>query len=205
MTYERRMLGRSVLGSTPVDTAVPEPGSPQPPIYPLEVGDHGAWLEVRASPADGACGVHGYPCKHPGVDVAGGAGTPVNAPESGTIVMIGDGNSAPFVGYGPWYIVIQGESGVFHLLGHLEPASSSMGPMGGVVSAGDQVGTTSSANHTHWEVRSKVSPDFSSGEDNFTNNSDPIAWLADARFPIPIATVLLAASAAVLLYLISKR
>lgn len=197
MAYARR----GVLGATAVDTAAPAPGRPQPPIYPLQVGAHGAWLEVRSSPADGSCGVRGYPCKHPGVDVAGGAGTPVVAPESGTIVLIGDGASPPFVGYGPWFVLIAGASGVFHLLGHLEPATAGMGQMGASVSAGDQVGTTSSANHTHWEVRSKPYP--GAGEDNFTNNSDPIAWLSSASFPL--ATVLLTVGAAALLYLIVER
>lgn len=177
------------LGATPVATGAPEPGKPQPPIYPLQIGDHGGWLEVRSSPADGACGVHGYPCKHPGIDVAGAAGTPVVAPESGSVVMVGDGNSAPFVGYGPWFVIIQGDSGKFHFLGHLEPAASSMAPMGAQVSAGDQVGTTSSANHTHWEVRDKMVPDFAAGEDNFTNNSDPVGWLETAAIGIGAALI----------------
>lgn len=202
MSYTRR-IAYSALGGTPIDTPAPAPGQPQSPIYPLEVGSHGAWLEVRSSAADGACGVHGYPCKHPGVDVAGGAGTPVVAPESGTVVMIGDGNSAPFVGYGPWFIVIQGESGAFHLLGHLDPGTLGMAQMNATVSAGDQVGTTSSANHTHWEVREKMVPNFAAGEDNFSNNSDPIAWIGDARFPL--GPVLIVTGAALLLYLVIQR
>jgi len=201
MGYLRRL---SSLGATPVDVDPPAPGRPQPPIYPLVVGSHGAWLETRSSPADGSCGVHGYPCQHPGVDVAGSQGTPVVAPESGTVVMIGDGNSAPFVGYGPWFAIIAGDSGKFHFLGHLDPATSGMAPMGSQVTAGQQVGTTSSANHTHWEVRDKMVPDFAAGETNFDNNSDPLAWLTLA--PIGgAATALLAAGAALLLYLLYTR
>lgn len=193
---------RRGLSGTPVEMSLPAPGKAQPPIYPLEIGAHGGWLEVRSSEADGACGVHGYPCKHPGVDVAGTMGTLVVAPESGTIVMATDGNSAPFVGYGPWLVVIQGDSGKFHLLGHLEPAAAEMGVMGARVTAGDSIGMTSSANHTHWEVRSKLSPDFANGEDNFTNNTDPLAWLSmsNALFPM-----LLAGGAALLVYLIARR
>ncbi len=201
MTYTRPTRG--VLGATPVPTDAPEPGSPQPPIWPLSIGAHGGWLEVRADASDGSCGVHGYPCQHPGVDVAGMAGTPVVAPESGTIVMVGDGNSAPFVGYGPWFAVIQGDGGKFHLLGHLEPAAAGMGPMGAQVTAGDQIGVTSSANHTHWEVRSSLVPDFAGGETNIDNNSDPIGWLTLAA--IGAGTVLVVGGSALLLWLLLRR
>lgn len=198
MTYARL---RRPLGATPVETEAPEPGRPQPPIYPLQVGAHGGWLEVRSTPADGSCGVHGYPCKHPGLDVAGAAGTSVVAPESGTVVAVGDGSAAPFVGYGPWFVIIQGQdSGKFHFLGHLEPLTSSMAPMGAQVVAGDQVGVTSSANHTHWEVRAKVVPDFAAGEDNFTNNTDPLGWLSGASMGIGAA--LLVGGAALFLWLL---
>ncbi len=185
------------FGATAVD--FPSPGSPrQAPIYPLLVGSHGAWLEVRSSPADGACGVHGYPCMHPGVDVAGEAGTPVVAPEDGVIVLAGDGNSAPFVGYGPWFVIIQGASGKFHFLGHLDPSAAAQGPVGAVVTSGQQVGVTSSANHTHWEVRTKMVPDFAAGEDNFSNNSDPIAWMTGGG---SFGAVLVIGGAALLAYL----
>jgi murein DD-endopeptidase MepM/ murein hydrolase activator NlpD len=193
VTYLRR-----ALSGTPVDAPAPVSGNIQAPIYPLEVGAHGAWLEVRSSPADGACGVHGYPCKHPGVDVAGVQGTTVVAPESGTIVAVGDGASAPFVGYGPWFAIIQGDGGKFHFLGHLDPSTAGMGLQGAAVTAGDPVGTTSSANHTHWEVRTRMVPDFANGEDNFSNNSDPLAWLASQDLVVPL---LLIGAAALLIYL----
>lgn len=204
MAYARiRHSLRSALGATTVDTAAPAPGRPQPPIYPLQVGAHGAWRQVRSSPADGACGVSGYPCEHPGVDVAGAAGTPVVAPESGRVVLVGDGNSAPFVGYGPWFAVIHGQSGKYHFLAHLDPMTAGLGPMGTPVVAGQQVGTTSSANHTHWEVRTKMVPDFASGETNITNNSDPIAWLTTAA--LGLGAVLIAGGAVVLVMLLRRR
>jgi murein DD-endopeptidase MepM/ murein hydrolase activator NlpD len=166
------------------------------------VGAHGGWLEVRSAPADGACGVHGYPCRHPGLDVAGTAGTPVVAPESGMVVMAGDGASAPFVGYGPWFVIIAGDdSGKFHFLGHLDPGTQAMAPMGRQVTAGDQVGVTSSANHTHWEVRDQMAPDFAAGEDNFTNNTDPLGWLTTARMGA-LGAVVLAGAAAAFLWLL---
>ncbi len=205
MAYARRRHSRTwlALGATMVDTAAPEPGRPQPPIYPLQIGAHGGWLEVRASPADGACGVHGYPCQHPGIDVAGAAGTPVVAPESGTIVLVGDGNSAPFMGYGPWFAIIAGEGGKYHFLGHLEPMTAGMGPMGTPVVAGQPIGTTSSANHTHWEVRDRPVPDFASGEDNFSNNTDPIGWLSLAA--IGLGTILVVGGAVLLFVLLRRR
>jgi murein DD-endopeptidase MepM/ murein hydrolase activator NlpD len=196
MAYLRALSGM-------VATAAPEVGRPQPPIYPLQVGSHGAWLEVRASPADGACGVSGYPCRHPGVDVAGGAGTPVVAPETGTVVMVGDGNSPPYVGYGPWFAIVQGQgSGKFHFLAHLDPLTAGFGPIGAQVTAGQQIGTTSSANHTHWEVRSRMVPDFAAGEDNFTNNSDPIGWLGLASIG---AGALLIVGGALLFFVLLRR
>lgn len=195
---------RPALGATPVPTDLPQPGKPQPPIFPLQVGSHGGWLEVRATPADGSCGVHGYPCKHPGLDVAGSAGTPVVAPETGTVVMAGDGASPPFVGYGPWFAIVQGDdSGKFHFLAHLEPAAASMAPVGARVTAGDQIGTTSSANHTHWEVRDKAVPDFASGEDNFTNNSDPLGWLSMASVG-SVGAILIGGGAALFLWLLFR-
>jgi len=203
VSYARLHRRRVALGATEVATAQPSPGRPQPPIYPLQVGAHGAWREVRSSPADGSCGVSGYPCQHPGVDVAGSAGTQVVAPESGTIVMVGDGSAAPFVGYGPWFVVIQGDSGKFHLLGHLEPMTAAMGPMGAVVTAGQRIGTTSSADHTHWEVRNRLFPDFASGETNFTNNSDPIGWLSTAA--LGVGTVLIVGGAVILYILLARR
>lgn len=184
--------------------ALPPPvmGARQPPIYPLIVGNNGGYLAVRASPAQGSCGVSGYPCKHPGVDVNGKRGTIVRSPTNGVIVAIFNGASAPFSGYGPWGVVIRGdEDGLFHLLGHLDASTSSMGTINKRVRAGDAVGTVSSANHTHWEVRTRVSPNWSAGESNATNNRDPLAWLSGGG---KLGTfLLLGGAAALLLYLAS--
>jgi len=169
---------RGALGATAVSTSEPRAGRPQPPIYPLIVGTHGGFLQVRRSPADGACGVHGYPCQHPGVDVNGPAGTPVHAPEDGIIIDAADGSQPPWRGYGPWLVLIKGSSGLYHLLAHLDLNSRNLGPIGLAVSAGDVVGKTSTANHTHWEVRKQRTPP--AGQTNQTNNLDPITWLARA-------------------------
>lgn len=195
------MYVRRALSGTPVGGEAPPTGRPQPPIYPLQIGGTGGWRAVRTSPADGACGVHGYPCEHPGVDVAGVAGTQVVAPETGTIVGQGDGSAAPFVGYGPWWVLIQGDSGPFHLLAHLDPMTQGLAPLGAAVIAGQPVGTTSSANHTHWEVRRKPTPD--PGESNIENNTDPIAWLSLAA--VGLGTVLLVGGAVALFLLLRRR
>lgn len=177
MTYvvNRR---RRALGAIDLASFVPPPiGTPQSPISPLIPGGHGGYLEVRNSPADGSCGVGAYPCKHPGLDVLGMYGTTVVAPEDGTIAVVTDGNSAPFGGYGPWVVVIAGKSGKFHLLGHLDPANGGTVVQGQDIRAGEPVGTTSGANHTHWEVRSKVVPDYAHGETGFDIIEDPQIWL----------------------------
>ena len=154
---------------------------PQPPILPLVVARTGDYKAVRSSPSDGACGVHGYPCQHPGVDVGGAQGTVVHAPEDGTIVMLADGSAPPWEGYGPYLVVLKGASGFYHLLAHLQPGSV-IGGVGSAFKAGDPIATTSSANHTHWEVRKKVTPDYAKNETNFDNNIDPVNdWLPRAR------------------------
>lgn len=145
------------------------------PIFPLVIGNNGAYKALRASSAQGSCGVHGYPCLHPGVDVVGRAGTPVMAPEAGVIAVVADGNSPPWSGYGPWLVLIKGDSGKYHLLAHLEPATAALGPYGMRVTEGQVIGKTSSANHTHWEVRTKPTP--GAGKTNLDNNTDPIAWM----------------------------
>lgn len=172
------------------------------PIVPLIVGNNGSYGFVRSSPAQGSCGTKSYPCRHPGVDVVGKAGTDVHAPEDGTVIAAADGNSAPYGGYGPWLIVMLGASGKYHLLGHLDPAYLMMAPVGLKVSEGQVVGKTSSTNHTHWEVRRKPYPNFSAGEDNFTNNEDPQAWLSGGG-GLLIAALVIGAGA--LFYLARRR
>jgi murein DD-endopeptidase MepM/ murein hydrolase activator NlpD len=75
--------------------------------------------------------------------------------------------------------------------------------MGTQVTAGQQVGVTSSANHTHWEVRSNLVPDFADGETNIDNNSDPVGWLTLAA--IGAGTLLVVGGSALLLWLLLRR
>jgi murein DD-endopeptidase MepM/ murein hydrolase activator NlpD len=195
----------AALGSSDIPTLAPEPGRAQPPIYPLIQGDHGGYLEARNSPADGSCGVGNYPCRHPGLDVFGMAGTVVVAPENGIVVAAADGSSSPFGGYGPWVIVMQGEGGKFHLLGHLEPGNAGMAPLGAQFRAGDPVGTTSGANHTHWEVRDTLIPDYQHGQTGFDIITDPVIWLTTQIVGGPLGAVLVVGSAAVLMYMLYRR
>lgn len=187
----------AALGAAEVAPARPIRGRPQPPIYPPKISS--GWHKVRSSPADGSCGTRPYPCVHPGIDLHGAAGTPVVAPEAGKVVAVGAGNAPPYTGYGPWFAILQGASGKFHMLAHLAPVSAPMAPLGRVVGAGDQLGTTSTANHVHWEVRARMVP--GPGEDNFSNNQDPMAWLSAQD---GVGT-LIAMGGVVLLVLLTRR
>lgn len=191
------------LGAVAVPSGTPPApalGVVQPPIWPGKTSPHGAFAFVRKTSAQGACGTKGHPCVHPGSDLVGASGTPVKAPEGGVIVRVADGRSAPFGGYGPWLVILQGRSGWYHLLAHLDPARAAMAPVGLTVRAGQVLGSTSSANHVHWEVRRKAIPDFAAGESNQTNNVDPFAWLRRYGGGLPgTGWILLAAVAAVLL------
>ncbi len=194
----------SIVRYRPLESlgAVANPGAPggavpQVPIWPGVVSPHGAFHYLRQSSSDGACGTKGYPCSHPGVDLVGKRGTEVRAPEDGVIVRTANGSSPPFTGYGPWLVVFQGRSGVYHLLAHLDPATAALGTPGVSVKAGTVLGTTSSANHVHWEVRRSPTPP--SGGSNATNNLDPFAWLRQTGGHPGTGWILLAAVAAVLL------
>lgn len=147
------------------------------PIMPVKVGRTGWYKSRRATPSDGACGVGTYPCLHPGIDLGAPRGTPVYAPEAGVIYKATAG-TPPFGGYGPWVVLLQGASGIFHLFAHLDAATAAQGQAGMQVREGQQIGTVSSANHTHWETRKKPVPNFAAGETNFDNNIDPTAWFA---------------------------
>lgn len=176
----RRARGLMGLGSG-IEIADTSMVGPQPPILPLSVATTGDYKAVRNTPADGACGVHGYPCMHPGVDVGGYQGTVVNAPEDATLVLTADGSQPPWRGYGPYLALFLGKSGYYHLLAHLEPGSV-IPSVGDAVTAGQPIGATSSANHTHWEVRKKPTPDYANNETNFDNNIDPVNdWLPSQR------------------------
>lgn len=109
---------------------------------------------------------------HTGVDYALNSGTPIIAPESGTIQQNGDGRAASD-GRG-FFTLFKGDSGVMHCLYH----QREMGVASGHVEQGTllgYVGSTgnSTGSHLHWETRKAP----------FDGNSDfaPAEWLfADA-------------------------
>lgn len=191
--------------ATAVSTPIPVPGSPQPPVYPLIVGNNGGFMAVRASSAQGSCGASGYPCKHPGVDVNVAPGRAIASPVSGVIVQVADGSSAPFSGYGPYLAIIHGDDdGLYHLVAHMAREGASLVYPGRRVVAGDKIGIGSGYNHVHWELRKRAVPLFSAGESNATNNLDPIAWLSSSRTISKLAPVILLGTAAVLFYLLTE-
>lgn len=176
------------------------------PIMPIRVGRTGWYKSERKTPSDGACGVHPHPCLHPGVDLGGAQGTKVRAPEAGTIVKATPG-TAPFGGYGPWVVMLLGKSGIYHLLAHLDTATANLGAQGMQVVEGQVIGTTSSANHTHWETRRKMVPNFAAGETNYDNNIDPTVWYRDqqAFSEGAIGPILLLTAGAFLLWQLQKK
>lgn len=85
---------RKDIATFPVDATVQIPAP----------GRYGA---VRKSPSDGACGVHDYPCTHPGVDIpVSTGGTAVKAPHDGWILYSGPADAPPWVGYRPGVVLI---------------------------------------------------------------------------------------------------
>jgi len=153
----------------------------------------------------------------------------VGAPEAGSVVIVfgkGADGGAPdntkvpsdprFEGYGPAGVVLKGDSGVFHLLAHLDPAawdenagSTSLGPghqptidhpaavvdpptLARRYEEGEQIGAMAphvgaAQSHTHWEVR-KTAVDNPSNRalDTF----DPQDWLRVDGHTNLIATTL---------------
>lgn len=78
----------------------------RPPVTPVVFGATGAYGAVRSDPKDGACGIHPYPCTHPGVDLEAPKGTDVVAPHAGWVLVSQATNDPPFVGYGPAVVLL---------------------------------------------------------------------------------------------------
>jgi murein DD-endopeptidase MepM/ murein hydrolase activator NlpD len=129
---------------------------------------------VRRSPADGGCGVRGYPCTHYGLDLFA-ASPQVFAPENGVIVATADGANPPFTGYGPGVVLMRGVSGFFHLLSHLDFRSITVAP-GQFVLEGQRLGNFNAEfGHVHYEVRREKSGPSA------TNTVDPSQWLTQMQ------------------------
>lgn len=126
--------------------------------------------------------------QHWGIDIAARPSELVVAPERGVIVDVWtDNETPPFVGYGPGGVLLKGESGVFHLLGHLDPGRwtvNSRPTVGEVYEVGQQIGNTAPTGspgvyratpHVHWEVRTKP---HDSPATRQANTTDPLKWRA---------------------------
>lgn len=144
------------------------------PSGPFTTRRTGCYGCKRNTPADGGCGVHGYPCTHWGVDTF--AITPeIYAPEAGVVVAVADGSSPPFSGYGPGVVLIKGASGFYHLLAHLDLGSVRV-RKDEQIAEGALVGRYNAAYaHCHYEVR--IKPTGPSA----TNTINPEKWLAATK------------------------
>ena len=79
---------------------------PQWPLAAFTVGKFGEFAARRFRPDQGACGVHGFPCTHWGVDMGASPGSAVRVPFNGYVLYHGPADKPPFVGYGPWVALI---------------------------------------------------------------------------------------------------
>jgi len=148
------------------------PRWPTAPFDPHRTGCYGC---RRITPADGSCGVHDYPCTHWGVDTFTLDGSrEVVAPERGTVAVVTDGRSPPWVGYGPGLVLLAGASGFYHMLAHLESGSVRV-RVGQQLAEGAPIGRFDAEyGHCHYEVRRKpIGPSSS-------NTIDPALWLREA-------------------------
>jgi len=110
----------------------------RPPVTPISFVPGGAFDAVRHDPSEGSCGIHPYPCHHPGVDLIAPKGTAVAAPHSGWVLVSQATNDPPFVGYGPAVVLLAHDDGArqpigttpgdknvetfrYSLLAHLDP------------------------------------------------------------------------------------
>jgi murein DD-endopeptidase MepM/ murein hydrolase activator NlpD len=137
--------------------------------YPVDSPDVASGYGYRQDPRGGL-----LPQGHYALDLRGAAGTAVRAPEAATVTAVWTDDTPPWKGYGPGGVELSGESGVYHVLAHMDPAHLEVS-VGDHVMEGEQVGVMSTMNHVHWEVRHVAvdNPDTRAGD-----TEDPRAWLA---------------------------
>lgn len=119
---------------------------------------------------------------HAGIDLAAPRGTLVVAPEKAQVLIASDDaeDVAPVAGwawsgYGPGIVVLQGASGAYHVLAHVERVACNPGD---IVDEGVPLAVVSNRAHVHWEVRSSLVPPR--GAAVVETTTDPSAWLAGA-------------------------
>lgn len=91
------------------------------PVDRVRVTPHGAFNFERSGSR--WCAGGGV-CYHRGVDLGGRQGDPVVAPEGGDVVVsrvvkLKPDTDKPFSGFGPGVVLLRGDSGRWHLLGHV--------------------------------------------------------------------------------------
>jgi murein DD-endopeptidase MepM/ murein hydrolase activator NlpD len=143
-----------------------------------------AWLAERS---DGAR-------LHAGVDL-GHADDLVLAPEDGTVRYVVEASYAAltprysqplgWAGYGPAAVVVEGDSGAWHLLAHVRDSGAwhltahvraPRVAVGQRVAHGEVLAQVAAAgNHLHWEVRTRAKPPR--GWATVEIALDPLAWL----------------------------
>ena len=89
----------------------------RPPVTPVAFVPAGAFGAVRVDASEGSCGIHNYPCKHPGLDLIAPKGTAVAAPHSGWVLVSQATNNPPFAGYGPAVVLLAHDDGAAQPLG----------------------------------------------------------------------------------------
>ena len=105
--------------------------------YPIDNGQY--WIS------------QGFITGHLAIDLAANTGVPVKAPENGVVTAI---NRTPAAYFGGMYVVIMGDSGHRHYLGHHSAVHVNVGQRVGEGQHVANVGATGQATgpHVHWEV-----------------------------------------------------
>jgi hypothetical protein len=83
----------------------------RPPVTPVAFVPEGAYMATRNDASEGSCGIHPYPCTHPGVDLVAPKGTAVAAPHAGWVIVSQPTNDPPFAGYGPAVVLLAHDDG----------------------------------------------------------------------------------------------
>lgn len=129
--------------------------------------------------------------RHAGIDL-GRAGDAVVAPEDGyvdatAVASYGDdvprwSTPAGWSGYGPGVVIFRGESGFWHILGHVAIGPNAI--IGRRYRAGDVIATVHPrGGHVHWEVRRRRQPP--AGTPTYDITVDPHAWVRGDPPPAP--------------------
>jgi murein DD-endopeptidase MepM/ murein hydrolase activator NlpD len=144
----------AVVNFAAASVAPPKPAEPgnavraATPPPPSDLDDKSTWIWPADGPITSPFG-HRWGRRHDGVDIDAGRGTPVIAPQRGTVIAAGWGQR----GYG-LVVQIQHDNGIVTLVAHLSKVTASVGQ---VVAQGDQVGLVGATGdatgaHCHYEV-----------------------------------------------------